>query len=138
MSIAVERFWPKVEKTDNPQDCWLWKAGRMVGGYGGFYVDFKQCYAHAISYEIANGPIPSGLKVVQTCGNILCVNPQHLRLGPKGRGILSGVKLQADGTYHVWLFIQPQYRHPGQYDLGVFPDQASADAAYRQGIHDYL
>lgn len=138
MGIVVDRFWEKVEKSEDPAACWLWKAGKMCGGYGCFYVDLKHTHAHRVAYELCIGPVPDGMRVVQKCGNILCMNPQHFALRAKGNGILSGVKLQADGTYRVWLFVQPQYRHPGQYDLGVFPDIASAQAAYAQGIHDYL
>lgn len=76
------RFWAKVRITPG---CWLWTASKRNKGYGAF------CYtrggavvngrAHRISWEVHNGPIPEGLKVLHRCDTPACLNPEHLFLG---------------------------------------------------------
>lgn len=66
--------------------CWIWTGattsvskpyGRIgAGGWHG-----KNLLAHRVSYELAFGPIPSGVLVCHRCDVSLCVNPEHLFLG---------------------------------------------------------
>ncbi len=37
----------------------------------------KQVIVRRLAYELANGPIKQGLRIVTTCGNPYCVNPAH-------------------------------------------------------------
>jgi hypothetical protein len=77
MSLT-ERFWAKVEKTD---ECWLW-TGALVTGYGQIAVsDGQRATAHRLSWEWENGPIPEGLQVNHHCDMRACVRPSHLYLG---------------------------------------------------------
>lgn len=73
----AERFWAKVQKTD---ECWLWTASGDTSGYGQVVVDGRLCAAHRVSWELANGPIPEGMFIDHRCHNRRCVNPEHLRL----------------------------------------------------------
>ena len=65
-------------KTDG---CWEWQGAFDAKGYGRIAVDGKEVRAHRFSYELANGPIPSGQHVLWNCGNSRCVRPDHLYLG---------------------------------------------------------
>src|SRR5262245_26168512 len=87
----AERFWAKVQKTEN---CWLW-TGATAGSkrrYGYFKVGGrKNVYAHRYSYELHYGPIPDGMQVDHVvergCTSVLCVNPAHLEAVTKGENL---------------------------------------------------
>jgi DNA-binding XRE family transcriptional regulator len=73
-----ERFWEKVEKTEN---CWHWKGCLNNRGYGQISMNGKAVLSHRVSWEIHNGPIPEGLQALHRCDNPICVRPDHLFLG---------------------------------------------------------
>ena len=76
----VERFWEKVVKTPT---CWLWTAAAQ-GGYGVIGDPHRKgrvLRAHRVSWELHDGPIPSGMDVLHRCDTPACVRPDHLFLG---------------------------------------------------------
>lgn len=78
----TERFWAKVDKGHNPDDCWVWQAYVLPNGYGLFTFSHRGAgrnkYAHRFAYELMVGPIPDGLELDHLCRNRPCVRPSHL------------------------------------------------------------
>ncbi len=70
------RFWANVIPEPN-SGCWLW-LGSLNGGYGQIIRDGKNIRAHRWTYEIAYGPMPSGLETDHLCRTRSCCNPLHL------------------------------------------------------------
>jgi HNH endonuclease len=60
-------------------DCWAWTGALNNRGYGSV-TNGKggSMLAHRKSYEIAVGPIPTGLEIDHLCRNTRCINPNHL------------------------------------------------------------
>jgi len=118
-----ERFWSKVTKTPT---CWLWNAGKL-GKYGGIGVNCVHTLAHRISWEMAHGQsIPSGLWVLHSCDNTLCVNPSHLRIGT-----------HSDNLRDSWQRTRNlDYKGPRNPNARLTADEVAAIRAepYRYGI----
>jgi hypothetical protein len=78
---AEERFWEKVLKGPDPDDCWEWQgANRRGSDYASLAVDGVTTPARRYSYELHFGPLTSEQYVRLGCRNKNCVNPKHLYL----------------------------------------------------------
>lgn len=71
----MERFWPKVIKTES---CWNWNAFINKRGYGIFNYKGKPVLAHRVSYILCVKPLLPKQRILHSCKNPLCVNPYHL------------------------------------------------------------
>lgn len=103
----MRRFWAKVSES-NKNGCRLWLAGKNKTGYGYFWLNGSNTYAHRVSYELAYGEFCSNLYICRKCDIPSCVEPTHLFLGTakdntkdmfaKGR---QNYSCQAKGEDHV-------------------------------------
>lgn len=76
----IERFEANV-MVDPNSGCWLWTAAVLPNGYGVMSareIQYRQMYAHRLSYILHVGPIPEGLQIDHKCRTRYCVNPNHL------------------------------------------------------------
>lgn len=137
-NVRTERFWESVEKTPT---CWMWVKLRSPKGYGIFRVvingNKRNRFAHRLSFEMANGPIPDGLLVDHMCHVKACVNPDHLRLvtnkqnlenrdGPQrnSKTGVRGVFINRAGNFYARV-----KHHQVIYSLGTFRSLKDAESA---------
>lgn len=78
---AADRFWEKVNKLEGDDSCWEWTASLNGKGYGRFNTGKRLVKSHRFSWELEEGPVPEGMKVLHKCDNRKCVRRKHLFLG---------------------------------------------------------
>lgn len=61
--------------------CLIWTGSLDTGGYGVIGRQGRNTKAHRAAWEVAHGPIPSGLLVCHTCDVRACIELTHLWLG---------------------------------------------------------
>ena len=78
MASLAERFETQVDRT-GAHHRWL-GARNPERGTGRLKVDGRQVTAHRLAWELANGPVPAGTRVLACDEEPACVRLDHLRL----------------------------------------------------------
>jgi hypothetical protein len=71
---------------------WIWMGSTDKKGYGRISHKGINNYAHRLSWEIHNGPIPDDLCVLHRCDIPPCVRPDHLFLGTRKDNIIDAMQ----------------------------------------------
>lgn len=97
-----ERFWSKVQR-GSADECWLWTGARSRG-FGCLHLERQSgvMSAHRFSHELHVGPIALHHCVIQTCGEYLCVNPQHLRTVHRSERVRPRPWTREDYIASIW------------------------------------
>lgn len=78
-AIPIEtRFWSKVKKGEQPEDCWEWIGTKDRKGYGAIFYEGRHQRAHRISFLLVGKDLSPSTQLDHLCRNTSCVNPDHL------------------------------------------------------------
>lgn len=85
-----------------PSGCILWVGAMGKSGYGNVCYQGRTTGAHRAAWELANGPIPTGLQICHSCDVRTCINVAHMRLGTARENAADKVRRnrQARGEGH--------------------------------------
>jgi hypothetical protein len=67
---TAERLTAGLER--KPNGCLEWTRSTNHKGYGQIHIDGRNLATHRLAWELANGPIPPGMKVLHHCDNPPC------------------------------------------------------------------
>lgn len=86
-----ERFTKRIEAC-RTEGCWIWDKALQGDGYGYFHrTNGGTTYAHIVSWERVNGPVPDGCELDHLCREIRCFNPAHLEPVTHQVNVLRGI-----------------------------------------------
>jgi len=69
------------EFSDKENDCYIWRGGKHEQGYAMMRYNGEMRTVHSVMAELKYGERPTkytGTRATRTCGNKLCVNPDHI------------------------------------------------------------
>jgi hypothetical protein len=80
VEAGVALAWLMERVGHHGEECQEWPFPTKQRGYGSLSYHGRQVRAHRLMCELAHGEPPAdGLEAAHSCGNRLCVNPDHLR-----------------------------------------------------------
>lgn len=96
----------EIEWREFTSACWIWKRYVNANGYGEwkpFKGQQRSSMAHRAMYEMANGPVPTGLDLDHLCRVRCCVRPDHLEAVTRTENIRRGLhqKLTPDDILEI-------------------------------------
>ena len=91
------RFFAKVDKGEDWDDCWLWTGAKDADGYGRFRMpDGSTPGVHIISWELAHErKAPTGWHIDHLCRIHNCLRPEHLEAVEHTENVMRGESFAA-------------------------------------------
>ena len=84
--VELVRFNLLIDKDLSPNGCWKWKGSTNKSGQPIFKqksisssTQKENISARNYVWILNNKSIKEGYKIITNCGNILCINPNHLK-----------------------------------------------------------
>jgi hypothetical protein len=111
-------FWSRIDPVG---DCWRWTGPLDKDGYARTKLHGKKIYAHRLSYELANGPMPRDKVSCHTCRLRSCVNPHHVYAGTVRDNVMDAIR---DGTHRSLREVPPPRRREEHYHAVLTTDKA--------------
>lgn len=95
-----QRFYDKVDKGTEFDDCHLWTGAKDEDGYGKVRLPQGGTRgAHIVAWEMATGQeLPPGWHVDHLCRIHACCNPDHLEAVPHAENVARGVSFSAQNA----------------------------------------
>jgi hypothetical protein len=99
MTLDIDHFWARVDRSDGPDACWLWTGSKHKQGYGHFRVGGRAGRTYRANRWILGHLRGEHLRwdaeVRETanhhCDNAVCVNPAHLYIGTQQQNVSDAV-----------------------------------------------
>ena len=129
----------KLEARFMERTKWVPETGCLETTYAPTTDGYGMCWitgivtaeTHRVAYVLAHGPIPAKLKILHSCHNPLCVNPDHLRLGTHKENmrdmVEAGRKLRGPGSNPRKLTVEAAMIIQGDRILGVSMKETARD-----------
>ncbi len=108
MNVRLQRMIVRQVLRHEDTGCWSWHGQISNSGHGRTMVKYdgeapRMDSARNVCYRAFKGDIPKGMMTRPTCGNLYCVNPDHLEVfDPEaGRKALQAKAQQAKAQSEV-------------------------------------
>ncbi len=130
-------------KTEELADCWLWTGSTTSQGYPIVKHDGCCKLARRVMFELNGGTLAARQPLITTCGEKLCINPEHLKASTTSKVAKAAAKRGAWTGLARAAKIAKTKRKQGKINMEIAqairnsPDPAHVEAS-RYGIDKSL
>jgi len=98
--------WSQIDKR-GPKECWNYTGSNLSNGYGRIWNGDGHTVAHLVIWRMLRDPPPTCQELRHQCGNRLCCNPKHLKIGTRSQNVEDSKR---DGTYKAPHECEQKYK----------------------------